>query len=116
VSLVFAYTLVDNCVERPDGLIIGTVFTVILMLVCAVSRSIRSVELRIPHGHFVDAESARLGPETRGKKVHLVPTPRATAEARRQKKAEIVKHYNVRGPVAVLHVNLLDKSNAHNAR
>jgi hypothetical protein len=115
LCLVFAYTLLDNCVERPDGLIIGTVFTVILMAVCAVSRSIRSVELRIPHGYFVDAESARLGPETRGKKVHLVPTPRATAEARRQKKAEIVKHYNVRGPFAFLHVNLLDNRSEFSA-
>lgn len=25
VALVFAYTLVDNCIERPDGLIIGSV-------------------------------------------------------------------------------------------
>jgi len=115
LCLVFAYTLLDNCVERPDGLIIGTIFTVILMLVCAVSRSIRSVELRIPHGHFVDAESARLGPETRGKKVHLVPTPRSTAEARRRKKAEIVRHYNVRGPFAFLHVNLLDNRSEFSA-
>jgi hypothetical protein len=115
LCLVFAYTLLDNCVERPDGLIIGTIFTVTLMLVCAVSRSIRSVELRIPHGHFVDAESARLGPETRGKKVHLVPTPRSTAEARRRKKAEIVRHYNVRGPFAFLHVNLLDNRSEFSA-
>ena len=27
VCVVFAYTLVDNCLERPDGLIIGTIFT-----------------------------------------------------------------------------------------
>src|SRR6185436_9745740 len=27
--LVFAYTLADNCLERPDGLIIGTVFTLL---------------------------------------------------------------------------------------
>jgi hypothetical protein len=115
LCLVFAYTLLDNCVERPDGLIIGTIFTVILMLVCAVSRSIRSVELRIPHGYFVDAESERLGPETRGKKVHLVPTARTTPEARRRKKAEIVRHYNVRGPVAFLHVSLLDNRSEFSA-
>jgi hypothetical protein len=48
LCLVFAYTLADNCLERPDGLIIGTVFTLLLMLACALSRSIRSVELRIP--------------------------------------------------------------------
>jgi hypothetical protein len=40
VCVVFAYTLADNCVERPDGLIIGIIFTLLLMLACAVSRSI----------------------------------------------------------------------------
>src|SRR5262247_1115609 len=115
LCLVFAYTLLDNCVERPDGLIIGTIFTLILMLVCAISRSIRSVELRIPHGHFMDAESQRLGPETRGKKVHLVPTPSSTPEARRRKKAEIVRYYNMRGPFAFLHVNLLDNRSEFSA-
>jgi hypothetical protein len=108
ICLVFTYTLVDNCLERPDGLIIGTVFTVILILVCALSRSIRSVEFRIPYGYFADAESWRLGPEVRRKKVHLVPLPSGSVEARRKKRAEIGRHYNVRGPFLFLHVNLLD--------
>jgi hypothetical protein len=115
VSLVFAYTLVDNCIERPDGLIIGTVFTVVLMLACAISRSIRSVEFRIPHGYFADGESSRLGPETRGKKVHLIPVRTASAEARRKKRAEIIRHYNVRGPFMFLHVNLLDNRSEFSA-
>jgi hypothetical protein len=80
---VFAYTLADNCLERPDGLIIGSVFTILLILVCSLSRSIRSVEFRIPFGYFADVESWRLGPEVRGKQVHLVPIPRSSAEARR---------------------------------
>jgi hypothetical protein len=108
ICLVFAYTLADNCVERPDGLIIGIIFTLLLMLTCAVSRSIRSVEFRIPHGYFADVESWRMGPELRGKKVHLVPIARSSVEARRKKRAEIVRHYGVRGPVLFLHVNLLD--------
>jgi hypothetical protein len=61
LCLVFAYTLADNCLERPDGLIIGTVFTVLLILGCAVSRSIRSVEFRIPYGYFADVESLAPG-------------------------------------------------------
>ena len=90
LCLVFAYTLVDNCLGRPDGLIIGTVFTVLLSTPGrAVSRSIRSVEFRIPYGYFADVESWRLGPETRGKKVHLVPIPSSSADARRTKRAEI---------------------------
>jgi hypothetical protein len=108
LCLVFAYTLVDNCLERPDGLIIGTVFTVLLMLTSGLSRSIRSVELRITHGFFADVESWRIGPELRGKKVHLVPVPSSSAEARSKKRKEIARHYNVRGPFLFLHVNLLD--------
>jgi hypothetical protein len=108
VCLVFAYTLADNCLERPDGLIIGTLFTLLLMLTCAVSRSIRSVEFRIPHGYFSDVESWRIGPELRGKKVHLVPIPNSSAEARRKKRNEIARHYGVHGPFLFLHANLLD--------
>ena len=108
VSLVFAYTLADNCVGRPDGLIIGSIFTLLLMLASALSRSIRSVELRVPEGFFTDVESWRMGPELRDKKAHLVPIASGSAEARRKKRAEIVRHYNVRGPFLFLHVNLLD--------
>jgi len=55
-SLVFGYTLAENCVGRPDGLIIGTAFTVLLMLACAIGCSMRSVELRIPQGYFADVD------------------------------------------------------------
>jgi hypothetical protein len=115
VCLIFAFTLVDNCLERPDGLIIGTIFTVLLMAACALSRSIRSVEFRIPHGYFADVESWRLGPEVRGKKVHLVPIRSRPAEGRQRKRAEIMRHYNVRGPFLFLHVNLLDNRSEFSA-
>ncbi len=108
LCLVFAYTLADNCLERPDGLIIGSIFTLLLMLASALSRSLRSVELRIPHAYFTDVVSWRMGPELRGKKVHLVPMKSSSVEARRLKRAEIARHYNVRGPFLFLHVNLLD--------
>jgi hypothetical protein len=108
LSLVFAYTLADNCVERPDGLIIGSIFTILLILLSAISRSIRSVELRIPEGFFADVESWRMAPELRGKKVHLVPLKNSSPEDRRKKREEITLHYNVRGPCLFLHVNLLD--------
>ena len=82
---------------------------------CAVSRCIRSVELRIPHGYFADVESWRIGPELRGKKVHLVPIASSSAEARRKKRAEIARHYGVRGPFLFLHVNLLDNRSEFSA-
>ena len=115
VCLVFTYTLADNCLGRPDGLIIGSVFTLLLMLASGISRSLRSVEFRIPHGYFADVESWRMGPELRGKKVHLVPLPSSSAEARRKKRAEIARHYHVRGPFLFLHVNLLDNRSEFSA-
>jgi hypothetical protein len=108
VTFVFAYTLVDNCVERPDGLVIGAIFTLLLMLASALSRSLRSVEMRVPDAYYTDHESWRLGPEVQGKKVHLVPIKTASEEARRRKKAELARHYRVQGPFLFLHVNLLD--------
>ena len=113
---MFAYTLADNCLERPDGLIIGSIFTLLLMLACGLSRSLRSVELRIPHGYFADVESWRMGPELRGKKVHLVPiTSSSRGGPATRRRAEIARHYNVRGPFLFLHVNLLDNRSEFSA-
>jgi len=115
LCLVFAYTLGDNCLERPDGLIIGLILTLLLIMVCALSRSLRSVEIRIPDGYFADVESWRIGPELRGKKVHLVPIPNQSLEARRKKRIEIAKHYGVNGPLLFLHVNLIDNRSEFSA-
>jgi hypothetical protein len=115
LCLVFGYTLADNCIERPDGLIIGTIFTLLLMIASALSRSLRSVELRISQGYFADIESWRMGPELRGKKVHLIPISSCDADSRRKKKAMIAKHYNVKGPFLFVHVNLLDNRSEFSA-
>jgi hypothetical protein len=115
LCLVFAYTLADNCLGRPDGLIIGSIFTLLLILVCALSRSLRAVELRIPAGFYADVESWRMGPELRGKKVHLVPLKNSSAEARRKKRDEIVRHYHVQGAFLFLHVNLMDNRSEFSA-
>jgi hypothetical protein len=115
LCLVFLYTLVDNCLERPDGLIIGAIFTLLLITACALSRSLRSVELRITEGYFSDLESWELGPELRGKKVHLVPIKCSSAESRNSKREEIARHYKVKGPFLFLHVNLLDNRSEFSA-
>jgi len=115
LCLVFGYTLADNCIERPDGLIIGTIFTLLLMIASGISRSARSMEIRIPEAYFTDVESWRLGPEVRGKKVHLVPIKHSTPEARRQMRADLSRHYKVRGPFLFLHVNLRDNRSEFSA-
>ena len=115
LCLVFAFTLADNCVERPDGLIIGTCFTILLMTASGVSRSLRAMELRIPEAYYTDVDSWRLGPEMRGKKVHVVPMKTSTVEGRSRKRAELARHYRVRGPLLFLHVNLRDNRSEFSA-
>jgi hypothetical protein len=95
LTLVFTYTLGDNIIERPDGVIIGTIFTLLLMLACAISRSMRSMEFRIPFGFFLDKQSRTLTTLVRGKKVHQVPVKYSTAGYRRRKKAEIGRHFKI---------------------
>jgi hypothetical protein len=115
LTLVFTYTLGDNIIERPDGVIIGTIFTLVLMLACGISRSMRSMEFRIPYGFFLDEESRTLTNVVRGKKVHLVPIKHSTEAQRRRKRDEIVQHFNIGGPFLFLHTNLLDNRSEFSA-
>ncbi|POM25892.1 hypothetical protein BTM25_02760 [Actinomadura rubteroloni] len=47
VTLVFAYTTVDNVIERPDGVRIASMFIIAIILFSLVSRATRSTELRV---------------------------------------------------------------------
>src|SRR5262245_11953338 len=60
VSAVFAFTLIDNIVERPDGVIIASIFIAVIIATSAISRYIRSTELRVAKLVFADQESAAL--------------------------------------------------------
>jgi hypothetical protein len=108
VTLVFAYTLVDNCIERPDGLIIGSVFIVLTLTVSGISRAQRSLEFRVSSLYYTDEESAAISKQIIGRKIHMVPVRTNTPEGRTRKRAEISSHYRVDGPFAFVHVSLLD--------
>lgn len=108
VSLVFAYTFAENVHERPDGVIIAGIFIGVVLLLGAISRQARSTELRVAEFRFEDARSSEIWKAVRGKKVNLVPLRRSTARAREKKAKEIRQHYHVRGPLAFLHVELID--------
>jgi hypothetical protein len=47
IAAVFVYTTIANVVERPDGLIIGSIFIVAILAVSFTSRALRSFELRV---------------------------------------------------------------------
>jgi hypothetical protein len=107
-TAVFAFALVDNIIERPDGVIIASIFIVGILVVSAISRYRRSTELRASEVIFADEETARLWPLIAGKKVQLAPLRRNTPGARRRKAAEIRKNYSHAGALAFIHVQLLD--------
>jgi hypothetical protein len=108
VSMIFLYTLVDNCIGRPDGLIIGSCFILLVLILSGISRYTRATELRVTGLTLADPETEHLQLEIINKKVHLVPVKTSSGEARARKKKEVIRHYQVKGPVAFIHVNLLD--------
>ena len=108
VSVVFLYTLIDNIFERPDGIVIATIFITLIVSFSAASRYERSTELRVAGLKIADEASAALWHSIVNKKVNLVPVRSMVAEARRRKAAQIGRYYQVHGPLAFIHVNLLD--------
>jgi len=115
-SLVFLYTLVANIFERPDGVIISAVFICVVLTLSGISRYIRSRELRVAEVIFVNQASADLWTDVTGGKVNLVPLQGNGAHSRADKAEVIRSHYNVSGPLAFLHVHLLDNRSEFLAR
>jgi hypothetical protein len=116
ISGVFAFTLVDNIIARPDGVIIGTCFIVAIVSLSALSRYRRATELRVFDIKLMDDESLKLWPLLKGKKMNLVPLRTSNEAARVRKEREIRKYYSVDGPLAFIHVNLNDDRSEFLAR
>ena len=59
ISTVFVYTTIANVYERPDGIIIASIFIACVLTISIASRVLRSTELRLKEFRFAD-ESARM--------------------------------------------------------
>jgi len=108
VTAVFAFTLVDNVFERPDGVYIATLFTLAIVVASAASRYARATELRVERLHFVDEDSEKLWNEIKDKKVNLVPLRATDAKRLRAKARHVRRFYHAEGQTAFLHVGLTD--------
>jgi hypothetical protein len=108
VAVIFGYTTIDNVIERPDGIIIASIFIFAIILISAVSRYLRATELRVSEVSFADEESSRLWKELTGKKVDLIPMRTSTPEARAAKIKEIRRYYRTKDKAAFVNVTLLD--------
>ncbi|MBO0691765.1 MAG: hypothetical protein J2P58_02610 [Acidimicrobiaceae bacterium] len=71
ISVIFVYTTVNNCIERPDGLKIGGCFIATIILVSFLSRIVRAFELRID-GVDLDRKADRFVQECARRQIRLV--------------------------------------------
>jgi hypothetical protein len=53
IALIFVYTTIVNCVERPEGVHIAFAFIITIFFASIISRALRSVELRV---HKIDLD------------------------------------------------------------
>jgi hypothetical protein len=108
VTGAFAFTLVDNVIGRPAGAIIAFCFVLVILVLGALSRIRRATELRVTEIHLADEASAELWKQAVSRKVHLVPLRGTAAADRKRKAASLREHYRIEGPIAFLHVRLMD--------
>ena len=108
-ALIFAYTLAVNIKERPDGIIIASVFIGLLIASSVMSRIYRSTELRVQKCEFCDRESHRLWEGLiSDRHLQLVPISSLDERYRQIVRNRIENYYRVKGPLTFLHVKLLD--------
>ena len=99
VSLVFVYTTVANMIERPEGLRIGLLFVVGLLVVSFASRVLRSFELRVtevrldPTARRFVREAHESDPESTVRLVANEPDARDRAEYRLKDLEERADHH-----------------------
>ena len=108
VTLVFLYTTLANIAERPDGIIIASFFIVFTLSLSGISRYVRAKELRVTKIDFADEESEGLWKQISGKKVNFVPVHSFSKKEVGVKCEKIRKNYKAEGPLAFVHVGLLD--------
>ena len=108
VSVMFLYTTVTNVIERPDGAIVASIFIFLLLTASALSRIMRSTEMRVSKVTLADAASAEVWQSIQGKKVNLIPVRMDSPAHRKFVSAKVREHYKVDGPLAYLFVTLMD--------
>jgi hypothetical protein len=108
ITIVFAYTLVANVIERPDGVIIASCFIFLLLVLSGVSRYQRATEMRVSEFEFIDGESERLWNSICSHKVNLIPHHANEPHYRAELKSKVLEHFKLHGPMAFLYVRLTD--------
>lgn len=98
ITLVFLYTLIANCIERPDGLKVAAFFIVGIVAVSLASRFRRSTEVRATSVTFTESALEVLASGEHERQVQIIAhEPNRMTAARYRHKREHVLASNTMG-------------------
>ncbi len=115
VTLIFAYTTVANVLERPDGIMIASLFIAAIVATSLVSRVRRSLELRQERIELDDAARRFVEEASRGDQIQVVAHRRRSDNDPREYERKLAeqREYNrvPKGePILFLEVDVADAS------
>jgi hypothetical protein len=113
IAVIFGYTTINNCIERPDGLKIGACFIVAIVLVSLLSRIGRSFELRATSVEL-DATAERFIRDCARRRIRLVANEPDALDAKEydDKTRQVVADNDLtdEGDIVFVEVTLTDPS------
>jgi len=115
VTLIFAYTLVANIIERPDGIKIASFFIAAIIVVSLTSRIRRSLELRQEHIEMDETARRFVEEASRENEIHIIAHRRHFREdpeeyARKLMEQRESNHIPEDVPVLFLEIDIEDPS------
>jgi hypothetical protein len=115
VTLIFAYTLVANIIQRPDGIKIASFFIATIVVVSLASRVRRSLELRQEHIELDEKAQRFVEEASEGEEIHLIAHRRRYSDdpeeyARKLEEQREYNHIPGDAPVLFLEIDVEDPS------
>ncbi|HEX6403435.1 MAG TPA: amino acid permease [Pseudonocardiaceae bacterium] len=114
LTLIFAYALVANVIEKPDGIVISLAFISGIVVISLVSRLSRTTELRADDIEFDDLAAQFIRNSCEHGELHIIANKRQAgdlAEYRdKEREQRDLNPIPPRAPVAFLEVDVSDPS------